>query len=104
MQAPDYLLQSVKDALSYQANTFMFYTGAPQNTKRKPVSELKVKEAQAWDIVTIAWIADIFVWETIAENVKMGLLARAREGRWNGGVVLGYTLKPNLKISLQVCL
>ena len=42
--------------------------------------------------------------ETIAENVKMGLLARAREGRWNGGVVLGYTLKPNLKISLQVCL
>ena len=42
--------------------------------------------------------------DTIAENVKMGLLARAREGRWNGGVVLGYTLKPNLKISLQVCL
>ena len=42
--------------------------------------------------------------ETIAENVKMGLLSRAREGRWNGGVVLGYTLKPNLKISLQVCL
>lgn len=42
--------------------------------------------------------------ETIAENVKMGLLARAREGRWNDGVVLGYTLKPNLKISLQVCL
>lgn len=30
--------------------------------------------------------------ETIAENVKMGLLARAREGRWNGGVVLGYDL------------
>lgn len=28
--------------------------------------------------------------ETIAENVKMGMLARAREGRWNGGVVLGY--------------
>lgn len=30
--------------------------------------------------------------ETIAENVKMGLLARAKEGRWNGGVVLGYDL------------
>jgi site-specific DNA recombinase len=30
--------------------------------------------------------------ETIAENVKMGLLARAREGRWNGGVVLGYDI------------
>ena len=30
--------------------------------------------------------------ETIAENVKMGLLARAKEGRWNGGIVLGYDI------------
>ncbi len=28
------LLGSVKEAISYDANTFMFYTGAPQNTKR----------------------------------------------------------------------
>lgn len=28
------LLGSVKEALSYGSNTFMFYTGAPQNTKR----------------------------------------------------------------------
>jgi len=28
------LLKSVKEAISYGANTFMFYTGAPQNTKR----------------------------------------------------------------------
>ncbi len=28
------LLGSVKEAISYGANTFMFYTGAPQNTKR----------------------------------------------------------------------
>lgn len=28
------LLGSVKEALSYGENTFMFYTGAPQNTKR----------------------------------------------------------------------
>ena len=27
---------------------------------------------------------------TIAENVKMGMMARAREGKWNGGKVLGY--------------
>ncbi|MGG0203653.1 recombinase family protein [Bacillus mycoides] len=26
----------------------------------------------------------------IAENVKMGMIARAKEGRWNGGQVLGY--------------
>jgi len=27
---------------------------------------------------------------TIAQNVKMGMMARAREGRWNGGIVFGY--------------
>jgi len=30
---------------------------------------------------------------TISENVKMGMLARARAGKWNGGIVLGYDLK-----------
>ncbi|EMD16641.1 apurinic endonuclease (APN1) [Eggerthia catenaformis OT 569 = DSM 20559] len=43
----DMLLGSVKEALSYNANTFMFYTGAPQNTKRKPVSRMKIQEALA---------------------------------------------------------
>lgn len=31
--------------------------------------------------------------EQIAENVKMGMEARAEEGRWNGGIVLGYDLQ-----------
>ena len=39
------LLGSVKEALSYNANTFMFYTGAPQNTKRKEISELNIDAA-----------------------------------------------------------
>lgn len=30
---------------------------------------------------------------TISENVKMGMLARARSGKWNGGIVLGYDLE-----------
>ena len=33
------LLGSLKEALSYGANTFMFYTGAPQNTKRYPIMD-----------------------------------------------------------------
>ena len=41
----DGLLGSVKEALSYQANTFMFYTGAPQNTIRKEIDEKTTKEA-----------------------------------------------------------
>ncbi len=33
------LLTSVKEAISYNANTFMFYTGAPQNSLRKPIDK-----------------------------------------------------------------
>lgn len=40
------LLGSVEQALSYNANTFMFYTGAPQNSFRKPVEQLRVEEAK----------------------------------------------------------
>ena len=33
------LLGSLEEALSYNANTFMFYTGAPQNTKRNSIED-----------------------------------------------------------------
>ena len=39
------LLGSVREALAYDANTFMFYTGAPQNTKRIPINDEKTYEA-----------------------------------------------------------
>lgn len=47
LSAPKYFLGSVEEALSYGANTFMFYTGAPQNTLRKATSDLKIKEGLA---------------------------------------------------------
>jgi len=31
-----------EEAASYGANTFMIYTGAPQNTRRKPIEELNI--------------------------------------------------------------
>ena len=34
MSGKEMMLGSVKEALSYDANTFMLYTGAPQNTRR----------------------------------------------------------------------
>ena len=46
MNAPEFYLGSVKEALSYGSNTFMFYTGAPQNSIRKPLSELKIQEGR----------------------------------------------------------
>ena len=42
----DGLLGSVKEALSYKANTFMFYTGAPQNAKRLSINMELVDEAK----------------------------------------------------------
>ena len=33
------LLGSLEEALSYGENTFMFYTGAPQNTSRSPINK-----------------------------------------------------------------
>ena len=39
------LLGSLKEALSYGANTFMFYTGAPQNTSRYPIMDGLTLEA-----------------------------------------------------------
>ncbi len=46
MSGPHYYLGSVMEALSYGANTFMFYTGAPQNSIRTPLDKLKIEEAK----------------------------------------------------------
>ena len=42
------LLTSAKQAVSYGANTFMFYTGAPQNTIRKDIDENLTIEAKKY--------------------------------------------------------
>ncbi|MCT4598508.1 MAG: deoxyribonuclease IV [Vallitalea sp.] len=38
------LIGAAKEAVSYDANTFMIYTGAPQNTRRKPIEKLIIDE------------------------------------------------------------
>ena len=47
MSGKEMFLGSVKEAISYGANTFMVYTGAPQNTRRKPIDELRIEEGLA---------------------------------------------------------
>lgn len=42
MSGKKMFLGSVEEAISYGANTFMVYTGAPQNTRRKEISELNI--------------------------------------------------------------
>lgn len=44
MNGKKMLLGSSEEAVSYGANTFMIYTGAPQNTRRKPIEELNIEE------------------------------------------------------------
>ena len=41
----DQLVGSVKEAISYGSNAFMFYTGAPQNTARSSIDETLIEEA-----------------------------------------------------------
>lgn len=47
MSGKEMFLGSVKEALSYDANTFMVYTGAPQNTRRKAIDQLRIEEGTA---------------------------------------------------------
>lgn len=59
MSGKDMLLGSAKEAVSYGADTFMFYTGAPQNTRRKEISELNIEPA--WDYMEEHGIDEIIV-------------------------------------------
>lgn len=47
MSGKKMLLGSSEDAAEFGATTFMIYTGAPQNTRRKPVEELNIEAGQA---------------------------------------------------------
>jgi deoxyribonuclease IV len=43
MSGKDMLLAASAEAVSYGANTFMVYTGAPQNTRRKKIEDLNIE-------------------------------------------------------------
>ncbi|TFE01133.1 deoxyribonuclease IV [Jeotgalibacillus salarius] len=41
------LLGASEEAVSYGSSTFMIYTGAPQNTRRKPIEDLNIEAGMA---------------------------------------------------------
>jgi deoxyribonuclease IV len=43
MSGKKMLLAASEEAVSYNANTFMIYTGAPQNTRRKKIEDLNIE-------------------------------------------------------------
>lgn len=46
MKGKEMFQGSVEEALSYDAETFMIYTGAPQNSRRKDISEMRINEGK----------------------------------------------------------
>ncbi|MDP4448018.1 deoxyribonuclease IV [Staphylococcus hyicus] len=46
MSGKKMLLASAEEAYKYGASTFMIYTGAPQNTRRKAIEELNIEAGQ----------------------------------------------------------
>lgn len=48
MSGKEMFLGSVKEAAEYGANALMVYTGAPQNTRRKEIGELRLDEGLAY--------------------------------------------------------
>lgn len=72
---------SVREAISYGANTFMIYTGAPQNTRRKPIEELNIESALALmkehDIRDIVIHAPYII--NLANTVKPDMFSFATE-------------------------
>ncbi|WP_069998807.1 deoxyribonuclease IV [Cellulosilyticum sp. I15G10I2] len=74
------LLGAAKEAHSYGANTFMVYTGAPQNTRRKPIENLKIEEGHAF--MSDHGLSDIVVHAPYIINLassKKGIYQLAKE-------------------------
>lgn len=59
MAGKDMFLNSAKEAVSYGANTFMVYTGAPQNTRRKEISQLNIEAG--WEYMKAHGIEEFVV-------------------------------------------
>ncbi|BBI32078.1 deoxyribonuclease IV [Cohnella abietis] len=53
------LLTAANEAISYGSGTFMIYTGAPQNTRRKPIEELYIPEGK--EVMAASGIDNIVV-------------------------------------------
>ena len=73
------LLSSVREAISYGANTFMFYTGAPQNTMRKDINKDYTLEAQKLMIENNIDINNVICHAPYIIN----LANRGNEEKWN---------------------
>ena len=81
MSGKEMFLGSAKEAASYGANTMMIYTGAPQNTKRKDISELRIDEG--WEYMNSHGISDLVIHApyiiNLANTVKPEIFQLAKD-------------------------
>lgn len=61
MKGKDMLLGAAKDAAQYGGSTFMIYTGAPQNTRRKAIEDMNIEAGQAFMKENAINVSDIVV-------------------------------------------
>lgn len=73
------ILGSVKEALEYGTNAFMFYTGAPQNTVRKEINMNLVEDAKKMMIENGIDISNVVCHAPYIIN----LANREKEDAWN---------------------
>ena len=84
------LLGCAKQAVSYGANTFMFYTGAPQNTIRKSVDDKLLVEAKEYMIANNIDISNVVCHAAYIVN----LANKEKADAWNFAIQF---LKEELK-------
>ncbi len=81
MSGKEMLLGSAREAARYGANTFMIYTGAPQNTRRKKIEDLNI--AAGLDYMKEHGISDIIVHApyiiNLGNSVKKDIFSLATE-------------------------
>ncbi len=75
------LYGSVIEAISYNANSFMFYTGAPQNTVRKEINMIEVNKAK--DLMNQE---NINIKDVICHAPYIINLATAKKEQWDFSV------------------
>ena len=74
MSGKKMLLGAAEEAASYGSSTFMIYTGAPQNTRRKAIEEMNIDAGKAFmaenGLTNISFMRPIsLIWE-IRSNQK----------------------------------
>lgn len=75
MQQPYMFLSSVKEALAYDANCFMVFTGAPRNNDRRAIDQLYIKEAHDLMAINKLALTDICVHAPYTINLASDKLA-----------------------------